>query len=185
MAKFSVGYIIGSLAKESINRKLAEALAKLAPSDVAMFEISFKDLPHYSYDYDKDYPKVAADFKDAIQGADAILFVTPEYNRSIPGALKNAIDWASRPYGKNAFNGKPAAVIGASVGAIGTAVAQQHLKGILSYCNMALINSPEAYIHFKPELIAEDGTVTVDSTKEFLAKYLQAFVDHIQKCSGN
>lgn len=184
MAKHTVGYIIGSLAKESINRKLARALAKLAPSDLAMTEITFNDLPFYSYDYDKDYPKVATDFKDAIHAADAILFVSPEYNRSIPGALKNAIDWASRPYGKNAFNGKPAAVIGASVGAIGTAVAQQHLKGTLGYCNMLLMQSPEGYIHFKPDLIADDGSVTVDSTKEFLQKFMQAFADHIGRCSG-
>jgi chromate reductase len=184
MAKYTVGCIIGSLATESINRKLTGALAKLAPSDLAMTEITFKDLPFYSYDYDKDYPKAATDFKDAIHGADAILFVSPEYNRSIPGALKNAIDWASRPYGKNVFNGKPAAVIGASVGAIGTAVAQQHLKGVLGYCNMLLMQSPEGYIHFKPDLIADDGTVTVDSTKEFLQKFMQAFVDHIGRCSG-
>lgn len=183
MAKFTVGYMIGSLARESINRKLAQALARLAPPDLAMVEIAWQDLPFYSYDFDKDYPKVAVDFKDAIHGADAILFVTPEYNRSIPGALKNAIDWASRPYGKNAFDRKPAAVIGASVGAIGTAVAQQHLKGVLGYCNMTLMNSPEGYITFKPDLIAEDGTVTIDSTRKFLQGFMQAFADHIQRCS--
>ncbi|WP_341702802.1 NADPH-dependent FMN reductase [Ferrovibrio sp.] len=179
MAKFTVGYMIGSLAEESINRKLAGALVKLAPSELAMVEISWKDLPLYSYDYDKDYPKVAVDFKDTIHGADAILFVSPEYNRSIPGALKNAIDWASRPYGKNAFDGKPAAVIGASVGTIGTAVAQQHLKGVLGYCNMNLMQSPEGYITMKPDLISDDGTVTVDSTREFLTKFMKAFADHI------
>jgi chromate reductase len=184
MAKFTVGYIIGSLAKESINRKLAGALVKLAPSDMAMVEITWKDLPFYSYDYDKDFPKVATDYKDAILGVDAILFVSPEYNRSIPGALKNAIDWASRPYGKNAFDGKPAAVIGASIGVIGTAVAQQHLKGVAGYLNMKLMNSPEAYIHFKKDVISDDGTVTADSTREFLQKFMQAFADHIKSCGG-
>ncbi len=184
MAKFTVGYIIGSLARDSINRKLAKALVKLAPPDLAMVEIAWRDLPFYSYDFDQDYPKVALDFKGAIHGADAILFVTPEYNRSIPGALKNAIDWASRPYGTNAFAGKPAGVIGASVGAIGTAVAQQHLKGVLGYCNMSLMNSPEGYIAFKPDLIADDGTVTVDSTRQFLQTFMQAFADHIQRCSA-
>ena len=184
MAKFTVGYVIGSLARESINRKLAKALVKLAPADFAMVEITWRDLPFYSYDFDKDYPKVAVDFKDAIHGADGILFITPEYNRSIPGALKNAIDWASRPYGKNAFDKKPAAVIGASIGAIGTAVAQQHLKGVLGYCNMSLMNSPEGYITFKPDLIAEDGTVGVESTREFLQKYMQAFAAHIQRCAA-
>src|SRR5574340_1594341 len=103
MAQHKVGYLIGSLAKESINRKLAKALAQLAPPELEMSEIVFKDLPLYSYDYDSDFPPVARAFKDAIAAVDAILFVTPEYNRSIPGGLKGAIDWASRPYGKNAF----------------------------------------------------------------------------------
>lgn len=125
MTKHKVGYLIGSLARESINRKLARALVQLAPPQLEMSEISFKDLPLYSYDYDTDFPQVAHVFKDAIAAVDAVLFVTPEYNRSIPGGLKNAIDWASRPYGKNSFARKPSAVIGTSPGPIGTAVAQQ------------------------------------------------------------
>src|SRR3546814_4575225 len=112
MKQYKVGYLIGSLAKESINRKLAGALVKLAPENLAFTEISFADLPLYSYDYDADYPAVARDFKAAIKASDAVLFVTPEYNRSIPGGLKNAIDWASRPYGTNSFTHKPSAVIG-------------------------------------------------------------------------
>jgi chromate reductase, NAD(P)H dehydrogenase (quinone) len=99
MADFNVGYFVGSLARGSINRKLAKALVRLAPPELEMREIPFGDLPLYSYDYDSDYPQVAKDFKAAIAEVDAVLFVTPEYNRSIPGALKNAIDWASRPYG--------------------------------------------------------------------------------------
>ena len=114
MAGFKVGYFVGSLAAKSINRSLAQALVKLAPPELTMTEIPFKDLPLYSYDYDANYPAVATEFKNRIAAADAVLFVTPEYNRSIPGALKNAIDWASRPYGKNAFTRKPSAVIGAS-----------------------------------------------------------------------
>lgn len=110
MQKHSVGYLIGSLAKNSINRKLALALVKLAPSHLEMTEISFNELPLYSYDYDADFPTAARTFKDAIAAVDAVLFVTPEYNRSIPGGLKNAIDWASRPYGKNSFTRKPSAV---------------------------------------------------------------------------
>ena len=125
MTTYNVGYIVGSLAKASINRKLAKALIKVAPEKLKFHEISFADLPLYSYDYDADYPAVANDFKAAIKGSDAILIVTPEYNRSIPGGLKNAIDWASRPYGTNSFANKPTAVIGASPGAIGTAVGQQ------------------------------------------------------------
>src|SRR5690606_34394449 len=111
MSPFKVGYLVGSLATGSINRKLALALARLAPSELELSEIRFGDLPLYSWDYDADYPQVARDFKAAISAADAIVFVTPEYNRSIPGALKNAIDWASRPYGSNAFTRKPTAVI--------------------------------------------------------------------------
>ncbi|HXE80955.1 MAG TPA: NADPH-dependent FMN reductase [Vicinamibacterales bacterium] len=132
---YNVGYLVGSLARGSINRKLALALKRLAPRELVLEEISYRELPLYSYDYDADYPPVARAFKERIAASDAILFVTPEYNRSVPGALKNAIDWASRPYGQNVLSKKPSAVIGASSGKIGTAVAQQHLRGILSYCN--------------------------------------------------
>src|SRR5690606_27175259 len=111
MTHYKVGYLIGSLARESINRKLAGALIRLAPENLAFTEIPFADLPLYSYDYDADFPAVARAFKDAIRAVDALLFVTPEYNRAIPGGLKNAIDWASRPYGNNSFTNKPSAVI--------------------------------------------------------------------------
>lgn len=172
MAPYKVGYLVGSLASASINRKLAHALARLAPPELELAEISFRDLPLYSYDYDADFPPAARAFKQAILDADAVLFVTPEYNRSIPGALKNAIDWASRPYGENAFARKPSAVIGTSPGAIGTAVAQQHLRSVLSFCNSPQMNSPEAYIQFKPGLIADDGKVSDDSTADFLANFM-------------
>ena len=175
MNKFKVGYIIGSLATASINRRLAKALVRLAPPELEMVEIPFKDLPLYSYDYDADFPTVARAFKQALAEVDAVLFVTPEYNRSIPGGLKNAIDWASRPYGKNAFARKPSAVIGTSPGAIGTAVAQQHLRSLLSFCNSPQMNSPEAYIQFKPDLITEDGQVTNEATADFLRKYMAEF----------
>ena len=160
MQKHSVGYLIGSRAKNSINRKLALALVKLAPSHLEMKAISFNELPLYSYDYDADFPPVARAFKDAIAAVDAVLFVTPEYNRSIPGGLKNAIDWASRPYGKNSFTRKPSAVIGTSPGMIGTALAQQALRGVLGFCNSPQMNAIEAYIQFKPGLITDDGEVT-------------------------
>jgi chromate reductase len=175
MNTYKVGYIIGSLATASINRRLAKALVRLAPPELQMTEIPFKDLPLYSYDYDKDFPTVARDFKAAIAGMDGILFVTPEYNRSIPGGLKNAIDWASRPYGKNSFARKPSAVIGTSPGAIGTAVAQQHLRSLLSFCNSPQMNSPEAYIQYKPDMIDDDGNVTIEATEEFLRKYMAEF----------
>ena len=175
MPRYKVGYLVGSLASASINRKLAQALIRFAPEELDFSEISFLDLPLYSYDYDDDFPPVARAFKAAIVESDAVLFVTPEYNRSIPGGLKNAIDWASRPYGTNAFARKPSAVIGASVGAIGTAVAQQHLRSLLSYCNSPQMNAPEAYIQFTPNLITDDGQVTVPSTEQFLRNYMAEF----------
>jgi chromate reductase, NAD(P)H dehydrogenase (quinone) len=173
MTTFRVGYFVGSLTTKSLNRLLAKALTKLAPKELEMTEIPFRDVPLYSADFDQNFPPPAQALKDAIARADAVLFVTPEYNRSIPGGLKNAIDWASRPYGKNSFARKPSAVIGTSPGAIGTAVAQQHLRSLLSFCNSPQMNSPEAYIQFKPGLITEDGDVTVESTRQFLADYMQ------------
>ncbi|WP_173931983.1 NADPH-dependent FMN reductase [Chelativorans sp. Marseille-P2723] len=175
MSDFKVGYFVGSLATESINRKLANALVRLAPEELEMTEIPFRDLPLYSYDYDADYPPIAREFKQAIAEVDAVLFVTPEYNRSLPGGLKNAIDWASRPYGQNSFTRKPSAIIGASPGSIGTAVGQQHLKAILSFCNSPMMNAVEAYIHFTPGLISDDGDVSVESTREFLRSFMAEF----------
>ena len=175
MTDFKVGYLVGSLATQSINRKLARALIKLAPDGLQFSEISFRELPLYSYDYDADFPPIARAFKAAITQSDAILFVTPEYNRSIPGGLKNAIDWASRPYGQNAFTRKPSAIIGTSPGSIGTALAQQGLRGVLAFCNSPLMNSPEAYVQFKDGLITDDGEVTVDSTRDFLRNFMTEF----------
>ncbi|HOM12025.1 MAG TPA: NADPH-dependent FMN reductase [Rubrivivax sp.] len=172
MRTYKVGYFVGSLSSTSINRLLAKALVRLAPPELAMSEIPIKDLPLYSQDHDADYPPVARALKQAIAEVDAVLFVTPEYNRSIPGGLKNAIDWASRPWGKNSFARKPSGVIGASIGAIGTAVAQQSLRGVLCFCNSPLMNQVEAYLHFKPGLITADGEVTDPSTQEFLRNYL-------------
>jgi chromate reductase len=175
MTTYKVGYLIGSLATGSINRKLARALVRVAPPELELTEIPFKDLPLYSYDYDADFPPPARAFKNAIAAVDAVLFVTPEYNRSIPGGLKNAIDWASRPYGKNSFTRKPSAVIGTSPGAIGTAVAQQSLRSVLSFCNSPQMNAPEAYIQFTSGLINDEGEVTNESTAEFLRSYMAEF----------
>jgi chromate reductase len=181
MHRFKVGYFVGSLATNSINRILSKALIKLAPEELEFGEIPLRDLPLYSYDYDDDFPPAARALKEAVAASDAILFVTPEYNRSIPGALKNAIDWASRPYGTNAFTRKPSAVIGASPGPIGTAIAQQHLKSVIGYCNSPLMNSPEAYIQLTPGLITEEGEVTVASTEEFLRNYMSEFHGFIDR----
>jgi len=175
MSTYTVGYLVGSLAAASINRKLAGALVGLAPQELRMVEVPYRDLPIYSYDYDKAFPPVATAFKQALAAVDAVLFVTPEYNRSIPGGLKNAIDWASRPYGQNSFARKPSAVIGTSTGKIGTAVAQQHLRSILAFCNSPLMNSIEAYIQFEKGLIDDDGKVTNASTEESLRNFITEF----------
>ena len=181
MTTQQVGYLIGSLAKASINRKLANALVKLAPPQMQLCEIPFKDLPLYSYDFDADFPQPARAFKDVLASVDAVLFVTPEYNRSIPGGLKNAIDWASRPYGQNSFARKPSAIIGTSPGAIGTALAQQSLRSVLSFCNSPQMNAVEAYIQFTPGLITDDGEVTVESTRTFLRNYMAEFSTFIAR----
>ena len=176
-----VGYLIGSLSSTSINRRLSTALIKLAPKELTLQEIPFRDLPPYSQDHDASYPAVAREFKQAIAASDAILFITPEFNRSIPGALKNAIDWASRPYGENAFSRKPAAVIGASIGTIGTALAQQSLRGVLAFCDAPQMTNPEAYIHYQDGLITDDGEVTVDSTRDFLRDYMKKFHEFVTR----
>jgi chromate reductase len=181
MTTFNVGYLIGSIATGSINRLLAKALVRLAPPQLAMTEVSFRDLPIYSYDYDANFPAEARAFKDALARVDAVLFVTPEYNRSIPGGLKNAIDWASRPYGQNSFSRKPSAVIGTSPGPIGTAVAQQHLRSLLGYCNSPQMNAIEAYIQFKPGVFGDDGSVSDEGTEDFLRTYMHEFNEFIAR----
>ena len=181
MKTYKVGYLIGSIASESINRKLANALFKLAPEQLRFEEISYRDLPIYSYDYDNDYPEVGRKFKQAIEASDAILIVTPEYNRSIPGGLKNAIDWASRPWGTNSFKHIPSGVIGTSPGAIGTAVGQQHLRSILGFLNSPQMNSPEAYIQFKDGMLNDAGEIADESTAKFLRNYLEEFHEFIAR----
>jgi len=179
MASYKVGYFVGSLSSTSINRELSKALIQLAPEDLEFTEIPIRDLPLYSQDHDANYPPEATALKDAIHNSDAILFVTPEYNRSIPGALKNAIDWASRPWGQNAFDHVPAGVIGASIGQIGTAVGQQSLRAVLSFCNARQMTAPEAYIHFTPDVFPGNGEVTNESTRDFLKNYMSEFRDHV------
>jgi chromate reductase, NAD(P)H dehydrogenase (quinone) len=181
MEPWTVGYLVGSLSTESLNRKLAQALVRLAPDGLEMTEIPYDELPLYNRDLDADFPQSARDFKAAIAAVDAVLFVTPEYNRSIPGALKNAIDWASRPYGENAFTRKASAVIGTSPGKIGTAVAQQHLRSILSHCNSPQMNAPEAYIHFTKDLITDDGAVTNEGTEKFLRGYMEELLAFMER----
>src|SRR5918998_3222123 len=179
MRRFEVGYFVGSLSSTSINRILSRALLRLAPPDLAFTEIPIGDLPLYSPDYDTDYPSEAMALKEAIARSDAVLFVTPEYNRSIPGALKNAVDWASRPWGRNSFDHIPAAVIGASIGQIGTAPPQQSLRAVLAFCNARQMTAPEAYIQFTKEAFPGDGEVADPSLREFLTGYMSEFRDHV------
>ena len=181
---FRVGVFIGSLSKNSINRKLAKAIFKLNDGKLELVEIPIGNLALYNHDFDADYPPEAREFKKAIESVDALMFVTPEYNRSIPGSLKNAIDWGSRPYGQNSFALKPSAVIGTSPGAISTAVGQQHLRSILSFVNSPELAQPEAYIQFTDGLITDDGDVTDPSTAEFLKGWLDAFEVFIGKVTS-
>lgn len=176
---YTVGTIVGSISATSINQRLATALAGLAAPEAAFVTIGIGDLPLYSPDYDADYPAAAREFKEAIDTADALLIVTPEYNRSIPGVLKNAIDWASRPWGTNSFNGKPVGIIGASIGAMGTALAQAHLRQIMAFSNAHTLGQPEGYIQFTEGLVDESGTVTDESVRTFLSSWMQSFHAHI------
>ena len=182
MATYKIGYFVGSLASGSINRTLSQALIKLAPEDLEFTEIPIKDLPLYSYDYDADFPPEGRALKDAIQDSDGILFVSPEYNRSIPGALKNAIDWGSRPWGTNSFARKPTGIIGASPGSIGTAVMQSSMRAVLSFLDAPQLNAPEAYVKFNPDVFGSDGEVKDESTAAFLRHYMEeygAFVERV------
>src|SRR5687768_14362616 len=181
MTIYKVGYFVGSLSSKSINRILSKALIRLAPKDLEFSELPINNLPLYSQDYDDNYPPEAIALKEAIGKSDAVLFVTPEFNRSIPGALKNAIDWASRPWGQNSFDHIPAAVIGASIGQIGTAVAQQSLRGVLSFCNARQMTAPEAYIQFSSDVFGEDGTIHKADTEEFLRCFMTEFRDYMQR----
>ena len=172
MPMFKVAIIVGSNRGESINRRLAQAMARLGADKFVAHFVRIDDLPLYNQDLEGELPSSVARFKSEIAAADALLFVTPEHSRSIPAVLKNAIDWGARPWGRNSWNGKPAAVVGTSPGAIGTAVAQQHLRQILGSLGV-LVMGGEAYITFKPGLIDAGDAITEDSTRSFL----QAFVD--------
>jgi chromate reductase len=172
MAKFKVAVIIGSNRRESVNRRLGHALTKLGADKFAFSFIQIDDLPLYNQDLEAELPNTVARFKSEIAAADGLLFVTPEHNRSIPTVLKNAIDWGARPYGQNSWNGKPAAITGTSPGAIGAAIAQQHLRQVLGNLGV-LVMGGEAYVSFKPGLIDADGAIADESAR----KFLQGFVD--------
>ena len=174
MSQLKVATFVESIRKESFNLRLARAIEKLSASDLAFDYVRIDNLPLYTQEFDSSYPPACQQLKDAIKAADAVLFVTPEYNRSIPGVLKNAIDIASRPWGTNSFASKPGAVIGTSIGSGGTAMAQQHLRNVLAYLDVPTLGQPEIYLQFKDELIAPDGTINDPRT----AKLLGDFVEH-------
>ena len=174
-AQKKVAVVVGSLRKTSLNRKLALALAGIAPPSMKLEIVEIGALPLYNQDLDEQPPAVCVEFKQRIASSDAVLFVTPEYNRSVPGVLKNAIDVGSRPYGKSAWAGKPAAVISVSPGAIGAALANHHLRQSLVFLNMPAMAQPEAYIGGADKLFGEDGSIANPSTLEFMQKYLAAF----------
>jgi len=178
MATKKIGVIVGSLRRDSFNRKLALALAKLAPADFELEILEIGDLPLYNQDDDGDQAPAVKRLKSKIASSDGVLFVTPEYNRSIPGVLKNAIDHASRPYGQSAWARKPAGVIGVSVGAIGTALAQQHLRNVLAYLDAPTLPQPEAFIQMKDGLFEADGSIGSGS-HAFLQGWMDRYVDWV------
>ncbi len=176
-----IGYIVGSLSSTSINRQVAQALTTIVPEGVELVELDYSALPQYSADHDADYPDEGKAWKKAIEDVDGVIIVTPEYLRSIPGALKNAIDWASRPWGSNSFDHKPVAIAGASVGSIGTAAAQQHLRSILGHLNAPTLGQPEVFLTFSPEDFGPDGHIVNDATRGILEAFLTAAQAHIER----
>ena len=180
---YTVAVIVGSLRRDSINRKLAKALAKLGQSKFRFNFIEIGDLPIYNEDLWQDPPASVLRMKSEVDAADAVLFVTPEYNRSITPALKNAIDWGTRPWGKNSWAGKPASIVGTSPGAVGTAGAQTHLRSIAVILDVILMGQPEVYFVNKPGLIDDNDDITDDTTREFLEGYLARFEGWIDQVS--
>ncbi|MCT9819650.1 NAD(P)H-dependent oxidoreductase [Microbacterium sp. W1N] len=182
MATYTVGILVGSASEPSLNRRFADALVRLG-ADVGLefTDIPIVDLPFFGTQYEADFPPVGQRFKTALDAVDALLFVTPEYNRSIPAVMKNAVDWASRPVGENAFPDKPVAVTGASTGDISTAVAQQELKGILLAQGAVVLGAPEVYIHVVDGFFADNGSVADADTREFLSGFLSRFHQHIRR----
>ncbi len=175
MSTTKIAVVVGSLRRDSFNRKLAVALARLGPADFAFDMVEIADLPHYNQDDDGHQAPAVVRLKSEITAAKGVIFVTPEYNRSMPGVLKNAIDHASRPYGKSVWAGKPAGVIGISVGAIGTALAQQHLRNVLAYLDMPVLGRPEAFIQAKDGLFEADGNIGAAS-RAFLQSWMDRYV---------
>lgn len=175
MKKYTIAVLVGSLRKESYNLKMARALMAMAPETLSLELISIGDLPLYNADLESTPPELYKSFRDQIRNSDGVLFLTPEYNRSVPGVLKNAIDVGSRPYGKSAWEGKPGAVISVSQGSMGGFGANHHLRQSLVFLNVPAMQQPEAYIGNAKKLFNENGELVSDSTREFMQKFLDAF----------
>ena len=173
--------IAGSLRRESYNRATLGAATQLVPEGATIETFELDGIPGFNQDEEQNPPAKVVELKKRIREADAILFVTPEYNYSVPGVLKNAIDWASRPYGDSAWNGKPAAIMGASIGTIGTARAQYHLRQMMVFLNMFPVNQPEVMIGNASKRFDADGNLTDDATKDFIRQLLQSLVDWTQR----
>ncbi|WP_068026552.1 NADPH-dependent FMN reductase [Rhodoplanes sp. Z2-YC6860] len=183
MSQYNIAVLVGSLRRDSFNAKFAKAIEKLAPAEFTFKHSQIGDLPLYNQDDDANQVESVKRLKAEIKAAQGLLFVTPEYNRSIPGVLKNAIDNASRPYGQSAFAGKPAGVIGVSVGAIGTALAQQHLRNILAYLDVATLGQPEGFIQAKEGLFDADGGIGA-GRRQFLTDWMGRYVAFVKKHAG-
>ncbi|MGC3978556.1 MAG: NADPH-dependent FMN reductase [Paludibacteraceae bacterium] len=184
MNKFKVGVIVGSLRKESYSRKVAKALIENAPESFSFEFIEIESLELYNEEYDARSPQSYTDFRNKVKGVDAVLFVTPEYNRSIPGVLKNALDVASRPWGQSVWGGKPAAIVSVTIGTTGAFGANHHLRQIVSFLDMPALAQPEAYISNAMSLFDENGKLLVDSTKSFFATFMTAFEGWIKRFVG-
>ena len=180
MAQYNIAVIVGSLRKDSFNAKLATALARLAPAEFSFKQVQVGDLPLYNQDEDGTPAAAVTRVKGEIAAAQGLLFVTPEYNRSIPGVLKNAIDHASRPYGKGVWGGKPAGVLGISVGAIGTALAQQHLRNILAYLDVPTLGQPEIFLQAKEGFFDADGNIG-EASRGFLQGWMDRYVAVVKR----
>jgi len=180
MSQYQIAVIVGSLRKDSLNRKLASSVVKLAPSEFSFKQVQISDLPLYNQDDDANQAESVKRLKNEIKGAQGLLFVTPEYNRSIPGVLKNAIDHASRPYGQSAWSGKPAGVLGTSPGATGTAMAQQHLRNVLVAIGVLTLGQPEAFIQAREGLFDEAGNIG-EGSKKFLQNWMDQYVVWVKK----
>jgi chromate reductase len=183
VTQYQIGIIVGSLRRDSLNRKLARAILKLAPSEFSFKFLEISHLPLYNQDDDANPAESVKQLKNGIKASHGLMFVTAEYNRSVPGVLKNAIDHASRPYGQSAWAGKPAGVLGASVGTIGTAVAQQHLRTILAYLDVPTLGQPEAFIHVKEGMFDTTDNISNVDTKKFLQAWMDRYVAWIKKNS--